>query len=59
MNVKDKQFFIRVRVQLLLGQYTSALMIMEEWSPGVMDYGQEAGHTDKTFNNYGSGRADR
>ena len=32
-------------------------MILAEWQS--MEHGQEAGHTDKIFNNWGSGRADR
>jgi len=57
MNKKDRKYFEKVRHWMIERSYRKAADTLDEWQS--MEYGQSAGHTDKIFNNWGSGRSDR
>lgn len=63
MNSADRQYMKRLRIALRLPDPRQAVieadMVLAEWQESALNYGQEPGHTDKVFNNYGTGRSDR
>lgn len=59
MNAVDRNMLVALRKVLVQSRLDlrDAINVLDEWQD--MDRTMTPGHTDKIFNNYGSGRSDR